>query len=328
VPRTINWDPPRTPFTLEHVAASGVTRAALRTAVASGRIVPLVRGVYVAADAVAADPAGRHVQSAIAHQVRRPWAIASHHTAALAWGLQLDDPVSAADAPVSLMEPARPDVRSQRGRGFTIAVRDLPAGHQVWHPCGLRVTSVARTAVDVAAGASVPEALVVLDAAARRTLVEAVGRRRVRENHARPLAVLEACRPMREAAAVAATQRTRAHLDRVVVLADPRRESPLESLSYGQMLLHGLPLPQMQVRIRTELGDAYPDFLWADARLIGEADGLTKYGHLDDLHREKLRQQALEVLGYRVIRWTYRDLRRSPGTVMARISAALEVPVF
>lgn len=323
VPRIIRWEPPRTPFTLDHVAALGVTRSALRTALGAGVVVPLTRGVYVAADAVPEDAAGRHVQRAIAHQLRRPTAIAGQHTAALAWGLDLDDPTGAAAAPVSFLAPTGGLVRSIRAPEFTIAVRDLPAEHRVAHPSGLLVTSPARTAVDVAATAPVPEALVVLDAAARRFLVEAVGQRRVRAHHRRPQSLRDACRPLREAIPAAATLRTRAHLEHVVALADPRRESALESLSFGQMVLHHLRLPELQVQIRTELGEVYPDFLWSDARVIGEADGLVKYQTPDTLHREKLRQEALEAMGYKVIRWTYREIRRNPGAVMARIALAL-----
>ena len=229
VPRIIRWEPPRTPFTIDHVAALGVTRSALRTAVAAGVVVPLTRGVYVAADAVPEDAAGRHVQRAIAHQLRRPSAIASQHTAALAWGLDLDDPAGAAAAPVSFTAPTRSGVRSIRRTDVRIAVRDLPAEHRVAHPSGLLVTSPARTAVDVAATVPVPEALVVLDAAARRFLVEAVGQSRVRAHHTRPQSLRDACRPLREVVPAASTQRTRLHLDHVVALADPRRESALES---------------------------------------------------------------------------------------------------
>ena len=323
MPRIIRWEPPRTPFTIDHVAALGVTRSALRTAAAAGVVVPLTRGVYVAADAVPEDAAAQHVQRAIAHQLRRPSAIASQHTAALAWGLDLDDPSGAAAAPVCFTAPTRSGVRSVRRADIRIAVRDLPAEHRVAHPSGLLVTSPARTAVDVAAAVPVPEALVVLDAAARRFLGEAVGQSRVRAHHTRPQSIRDACRQLREAVPAASTQRTRLHLDHVVALADPRRESALESMSFGQMILHGLPLPEMQVRIRTEVGDVYPDFLWADARVIGEADGLMKYQTPEVLHREKLRQEALEARGYVVIRWTYREMRRNPAAVMARIAAAL-----
>lgn len=325
MPRTIRWDPPSTPFTLSQVAPLGVTSSALRTAIRAGRVVQLVRGVHIHAEAVPADATGRHLLMALAHQVLRPHAIASHHTAALAWCLALDDPWAAAELPVAFTAPMRPGWRSESGPGFTMAVRSLPPEHRVAHPSGLLITSLARTAVDVAAAERfLPAALIVVDAAARRLLIDRVGERRMRDHYVRPASLAASVRPLREAREHAATQFTRAHLDRVLALADPRRESPLESYSYGEMVLHGLPLPEPQVRIRTPLGDAFPDALWRSAMVAGEADGMAKYRTPQDLQAEKLRQEALEQMGYRVIRWGDRDIRRAPGQVMGRLMAAIE----
>lgn len=286
---------------------------------------PLVRGVFIAAEAMAAEPAGLHLQRALAVQLRRPTAIASHRTAALAWGLALDEPTSAAADPVSFIVPSRSNVRSLAGEGFVVAARDLPAEHRIAHPSGLLVTSIARTAVDVAAvEPSLPAALVILDAAARQVLIDAVGEWRVRTHYVRPRSLAGAVSPIREAAERAATQFTRHRLVEAVALVDPRRESPLESFSYGQMVLYGIPLPQLQVRIRTARGDVYPDFLWEEAMVIGEADGMAKYRTPEDLKSEKWRQEDLEELGYRVVRWGDRDIRRSPAQVMGRVAAAIE----
>ncbi len=324
MPRTIRWDPPHTPFTLDHVTPLGVTPAALRTAVRTGRVVPLARGVLINAAALPADDAGLHLVHALAHQVLRPHAIASHHTAALAWDLPLNDPSAAVHMPAAFIMPTRPGVRSEAGRGFAVAVRDLPAEHRVAHPTGLLVTSQARTAVDVAAQHGLPEALITLDAAARRVLVAAAGEHRVRDHYVRPQSLASSCRPLVEAAVPAATQFTRARLAEHLAHVDPRRESPLESFSFGQMVVFGLPLPQLQVRIRTPEGDMYPDFLWEDAMVIGEADGMGKYRTPEDLRAEKWRQELLEQMGYRVIRWGDRDIRRRPADVMARLQASID----
>jgi hypothetical protein len=123
---------------------------------------------------------------------------------------------------------------------------------------------------------------------------------------------------------VAATHRSRRDLERVVPLVDPRRESGLESLSYGHMVVAGLPLPELQVAILTPEGVVFPDFLWAGQRVIGEADGLLKYDDREALVREKLRQELLEALGFRVIRWTWQEMRTRPARVLARIAAALD----
>lgn len=123
--------------------------------------------------------------TALAIQMLRPRAIASHHTAALAWELDLNDPAAAASAPPAFIVPAGPGIRAEVTRKFSIAVRELPAAQRVRHPSGLMVTTPARAAVDVVSGLAVPEALVSLDSAARLTLTDQVGSRRLREHYPR-----------------------------------------------------------------------------------------------------------------------------------------------
>jgi very-short-patch-repair endonuclease len=287
-------------------------------------VVRLARGVHIRAEAVPEDEAGLHLANALARQVLIPNAIASSHTAALAWGLPLDDPAAAARMPAAFIAPVRPGARSGTGPGYSLALRRLPAEHRVAHPSGLLVTSQARTAVDVAADHRLPEALITLDAVARRSLLAAVGDRRVREHYVRPNSLAAACKPLSEAAVAAATQFTRARLEAYLKHVDPRRESPLESFSFGQMVLYELPLPKLQVRICTPEGDMYPDCLWEESMVIGEADGMQKYRTPEDLRAEKWRQEVFEQMGYRVVRWGDRDIRRRTAEVMARLYAAID----
>jgi very-short-patch-repair endonuclease len=325
VPRTIDWSPPGSPFTLANVAPLGVTAAMLRGAEQRGTVTRLAHGVFVATSSVPRDPVARHLQLALALQLRNPLAIASHHTAALAWDLALADPVAAAASPPTFITPSDPSVRSKNRGTLVVSVRDLPTLHRTAHPSGLHLTTPARTAVDVASTSATPEALITLDSAARAELREHVGERRLRDAYAKDRHIADSRAPLLEAVRSASTLRTRRRLDEVVHLADPRRESANESLSYGHFLQAELPLPQLQVRIQTSEGDAYPDFLWADAGVIGEADGAVKYASPRDLVSEKRRQEALEQMGFRVVRWMYTDLLRRPASVVARIRAALEV---
>ncbi len=280
--------------------------------------------MYIASSAVATEPVARHLQRALAQQMLRPTAIASHHTAALAWELDLVDRHAAAATPAAFTKPPGSSTRSESTSDARVVVRALPHHHRVQHPGGLLVTTLARTAVDVAAGVRAPEALVTLDSAARVALVENVGSSRVRDHYTRPRSLADAVAPLMEAAAVASTQFTRADLVRLVALADPRRESGLESLSFGNMVELGFPLPELQAHIITPEGDAWVDFLWREQMVIGEADGLGKYATPADLHREKLRQELLERMGYVVIRWTWEEMYLRPGAVLRRIEAALD----
>jgi very-short-patch-repair endonuclease len=56
--------------------------------------------------------------------------------------------------------------------------------------------------------------------------------------------------------------------------------------------------------------------------VVLEADGRMKYRG-DELWREKLRQERLERLGYRVIRVLWRDVMYRPTETIARIRRAL-----
>lgn len=108
-----------------------------------------------------------------------------------------------------------------------------------------------------------------------------------------------------------------------LALLDRRSESPLESLSRIRLAACGLAEPDLQAEISDEHGAfaARVDFLF-DGRVIGEADGVTKYSSLDVLHAEKMRQERLERLGYIVVRWMWQDITRM-DVVAARIRRAL-----
>ncbi len=70
--RAARWTAPTTPFTLDQVAPLGVTRSMVRAALTNGSVTRLIDGVYVSSSALRSDPAGRHLQLALAHQCAAP----------------------------------------------------------------------------------------------------------------------------------------------------------------------------------------------------------------------------------------------------------------
>jgi len=78
------------------------------------------------------------------------------------------------ESPVSLTRPGRTSHRS-RSSTATWHTGDLPVASVVRDPDGYAVTSVSRTAVDLAAGRTVYESLVILDAASRLLVASFVG---------------------------------------------------------------------------------------------------------------------------------------------------------
>ncbi len=66
--------------------------------------------------------------------------------------------------------------------------------------------------------------------------------------------------------------------DAALAVATGLAESPLESLSLGQLHLLGYPRPLQQVEFLVDGRPFRTDFLFEDANVIGEADGRSKYG--------------------------------------------------
>lgn len=94
------------------------------------------------------------------------------------------------------------------------------------------------------------------------------------------------------------------------------------------MHTEGIPAPRTQVVIRDANGAfARVDFLWDDLRVIGEADGLTKYepderrAVRDIVRTEKRREERLADAGYEVVRWGWQDAR-TPKRLARRLLAA------
>lgn len=103
----------------------------------------------------------------------------------------------------------------------------------------------------------------------------------------------------------------------VLLLADGRRETWLESASAWSMAGWGLPIAIPQVNVYTPDGEfvGRPDALWPEHGVVGEADGIDKYlldGTDEDsvrraLARERARQGAMEALGLLFVRWATRE---------------------
>lgn len=120
-------------------------------------------------------------------------------------------------------------------------------------------------------------------------------------------------------------QRCRGHglssIGKVQHLVEPRLESALESLSWWRFASWGGPMPEPQVWIQGASGRRHRvDFTFG--RLIGEADGAVKYVDSDSLWSEKQRQTDLELAGYSVVRWGWREMWHEPHLVAAALRRA------
>ncbi|MHB1008536.1 MAG: DUF559 domain-containing protein [Propionibacteriaceae bacterium] len=308
---------PTEPITRADLVARGVTPRMLRTRLANGDLRQVRSGVYLRGDLWPEGARERHIVLVHAELAAHPTAVASYGSAALIHGLPTPGFGRWEDGPASVTVP-----RSGKSVSTGWAVRHtgpLPAGQVQRDAQGYPVTSPARTAVDLAAHQPLPEALVLLDSAARLICASLVTQVR-RRDYVNPQLAKVSADLFEEAAATVRATRLRP----ATRLADPARESVAESLSAGHLHLSGLPTPRYQAQIRTSIGTVYPDFLWDDLMLIGEVDGAVKYEQADAYVLEKEREQALRDRGYRVVRWLAKEIMLHPDVVMARIARAME----
>lgn len=273
-------------FTHQQALQSGLSHAAVRTLLRSGAWTVLARGVYAPTATVAAvltDPPAHHVLLAAARVLTSGLGVVtSHRTAALVHGL----PVLGRPPPVPQL------TRAPRFTGDSSAVRalyvaGLPEGAAA-EESGIPVTSMARTACDVARRSDFRGGVVTADAALRAGL-----------DREELIAVAHSCRgwPGGRRAVLAAA------------FADGRAETPLESITRVAYDLEGLPAPETQVEVRAPNGRLIGrvDFLWREQQTVGEADGMLKYDEAGALRREKLREEDLRGCGLEVVRNIWDD---------------------
>jgi hypothetical protein len=183
---------------------------------------------------------------------------------------------------------------------------------------GLLVTSVSRTVIDLASSAKFRDAVVAADHALR---VDRFGRKPPMTVQAELWGAWERRMPFSGHA------RARA----VIEFAETQAGSPLETVSRVTMKEIGCPRPLLQTSYfdgEGFIGDV--DFDWPEFRVVGEADGESKY--LDESLRsgrtteqvvldEKVREDRLRALPRGVARWPWR-VAMDPSALRARLARA------
>ncbi|MFI5099104.1 MAG: type IV toxin-antitoxin system AbiEi family antitoxin domain-containing protein [Actinomycetes bacterium] len=277
-------------FTRADALACGYSPDEIVSRLRTGAWTALRRGVY--ADS-RPEPGDERVLAA-ALAVLAPSAALSHRSAALIHGLPLlGEPPTAVDVTV-------PGAAARRRPDLVVHGRALPAG-QVTVVRRLRVTDVARTALDLARRLPLPDAVVAVDAALAAGAARGEALRDLLELEVGPFS---------------------GHARRVVEFADGRSESPGESLSRVAIASHGLPAPQLQAWVHDSAGPiGRVDFLWPEQRVVGEFDGRLKYRRPEDLWAEKRREDRLRE-NHEVVRWVWSDAVGDFTPVAGRIRAA------
>lgn len=208
---------------------------------------------------------------------------------------------------LDLVEPDLPEVvvphdSQVSGRAqATVRKIQLAPGDVVWSD-GLPLTSPLRTCFDLAGRLPLVEAVVAIDMALHAGLVDLDVFQRY---------VLAACGVQGVVGA-----------RRVVELAEPQAESPMETRLRLLLVRAGLPRPQAQVELQDAAGSfvGRPDLYYPDARLGVEYDG---ENHRDRMTSDNRRQNGLQAIGVQLLRYTGADLRERPDQIVTDVRRAL-----
>ena len=225
-------------------------------------------------------------------------AVISHVTAAELWGLQI--PLIESDLRVHLTVPAGRRVRHRADRRIHSSEISLSARTR---RCGVAVTSLDRTWLDLAAQLRPASLLAVTDQVLRRKVS--------REVLAARLEVARGTRGTRTARLV-------------LPLGDAASGSPMESVLRWVLHEAGVPPPVLQHVVTDAAGGriAAVDLAWPERRVLVEFDGdahRDRRTFVDDLRR----QNGLVLAGWVVLRFSSADVLRRPAWVVATICAAL-----
>jgi hypothetical protein len=274
--------------------SAGATPRMVERRLTSGRWIAVAPGTYRAAGA---PPSWRSDLMAVCLHLG---CVASHEAAAALHGLSAPPP------PVPVVSVlGRAAHRSDLARVHQTLV--LPAGHRTVVD-EIPATTVARTLVDLAAR--------IRPARLRRVVDDALVRRLVRYDDLDDAfgALARRGRP-----GIAAMRELLA--DHGPGLAMP--ESELEARVLALLDAHDIPAPVRQAPLPGAGVEGRVDFAWPSARLIVEADGRRWHARFLDFDAGAARSRRVVLDGWRVLPFTWRDVRLTPEVVAAEVRRAL-----
>ena len=271
----------------------------LQRAVVRGDVVRIHRGAYVSAEQWAGldrhERYRKQVMAAGLASQGRP--VLSHQSAAALWGIPI---IGQWPSLVHVVTTVAAGTR--RENGFHRHARQIDDSDVVEFD-GVRMTSFARTLIDLARETSFASAVAGLDWSLRPPGPNARSRIRIEQ--------------LQEYFDTQEWTRNRRKVHRALEFASPLAETPGESLS--RVVIHelGFPQPELQVRVEDRDGLAgISDFGWDGIRLLGEFDGLIKYTRAmartgepleGIIVREKVREDRMRATGRGMTRWLWSD---------------------
>jgi hypothetical protein len=269
-------------------ALTFLTRRAPEAQLNIGELQRIWRGVYGRGEMTAAlRPRGLDLAAGTT-------VVACMGTAAAAYGFDTERTTE-----LHVLNPTGGQLRS--GHGLVVHRRQSAPLTSVG---GRPATAPAWTAIEVARGLRRPRALATLDAALRSGTCS-------RES-------------LEQAVKQQAGRRAIVTLRKLLAVASPKAESPMESEARLVMIDGGLPQPFLQYEVVDLQGRIWRlDFAWPELRVAAEYDGVDWHSGPDAFLRDRRRSSALQELGWLVVSVIAEDVRYRPGQLVRRLETHL-----
>jgi predicted transcriptional regulator of viral defense system/very-short-patch-repair endonuclease len=277
---------------LPQLRALGLTASTVRNRVAAGKLRRVHHGVY----AVGLAPLSIEGAYMAAVLACGPGAALSHRSAADLMGLR---PCSRPS--VDVTAPAR---AGKARKGIDVHRATGLIDRDTTNVGGIPCTTVARTLLDLAT---------TIDRTALERAIEQAEKLRIFDL----TAVMDVTTRARDRRAAAA-------LDAALSAYTPEpafTRSELEKRFLALCRAAGLPLP----RANNVTGSDEIDFTWPDRRLMVETDSLRHHGTRAAFERDRRRDQRRTAAGWRVVRFTWRQLDEAPAEVAATLRSLLAI---
>lgn len=266
--------------------AVGLRRGAIARRVESGRLHRLHHGVYALGHPVLT-VRGHWLAAVLACG---DGAVLSHASAAAAWDLRRSD--------ASLIDVIVPVAGGRKRRGIRIHRRPDLARQDTTTLDGIPITTPTRTLIDLAPRLT--------HGALKRTLAQTEARRLLDDA---------------QIADAFARRSTRSGAKRLQqALQDPTiTRSELEDRFLALLDRERLPRPLVNHHVLHH----EVDFVWPTHRLIVETDGREHHGTAEAFEHDRRRDVELTIAGYRVVRFTHRQVTEHAATTAAELHALL-----
>jgi very-short-patch-repair endonuclease len=277
-------------FSVAQARAAGHRDAEIRRLVSRGTWRRLSRGILTVEGR--AEAAGGHLLIAVLQA--GPGAVLGFESAAAVHGWDAADPSAPARVIVPLNSSHRPGPRRALGPD-EIMVRGV-----------LPLTTPVRTAVDLACDLAFEAAVVSLDSALR----------------ARQFT------PDELNAAFATSRGSGIRAGRVALAAADANSGSVPETE-ARLLFGRAQLLKPRTQQPVRLGDrvVFLDFGWEEFLLGVELDGFAYHSAVGDFQRDRRRQNAVQLGGWLILRFTVHDIRYEPDRVIEEIWAGLNRPL-